>query len=401
MSGLARKLLLGFALLGLAASSVAAWVHYHLLTNPNYSSFCDVSATVSCSEAYLSRYGSFLGVPVAVGGVLFFALILVLLWGSRGSRAQAEAIAGYIFTLSTLGLAVVLYLAYASFFILKMLCLLCASTYIAVIGIFIIAGGASSLPMKSLPGRAIRDLRALIMSPVAFVVTLLYIGAAAAAILLFPHESVVEARQAAAAPPPALTDVQKSELERWWDMQEKVDMPFPNDGAKVLIVKFNDYQCPPCRQTYFAYEPILAQYKDRPKDVKYVMEHFPLDPKCNSAVTTLMHPAACDAAAAAEMAKQKGTATYDKLTDWFFVNQDKLSPATVREAARDVAGIGNFDAGYPKAIQEVKTEASIGGVLGVKSTPTFFINGRRLVGGQSPVVMQGIIDLELKRAAQK
>jgi uncharacterized membrane protein/protein-disulfide isomerase len=400
MSGVARKLLVGFALLGLAASSVAAWVHYHLLTNPNYSSFCDVSASVSCSEAYLSRFGSFLGVPVAVGGVLFFLLVVVLLWGSRGSLPQAEAIAGYIFALSTLALAVVLYLAYASFFILKTLCLLCASTYIAVIGIFIISGGASSLPMKSLPGRAVRDLRALILSPVAFVVTLIYVGAAAAGILLFPHESVVEARPATA-PPPALTDAQKSELEKWWELQEKVDVPFPNDGAKVLIVKFNDYQCPPCRQTYFAYEPILAQYKDRPQDVKYLMKHFPLDPRCNSAVSNMLHPAACDAAAAAVMAQQKGVATFDKITDWFFVNQDKLSPATVREAARDVAGINNFDAGYARAIQEVKTEASTGGVLGVKSTPTFFINGRRVVGGLQPQVLQGIIDLELKRAVQK
>ncbi|PYR78338.1 MAG: hypothetical protein DMF86_06105 [Acidobacteria bacterium] len=397
MSGLARKLLLGFALLGLAASLASSWVHYHLLTNPDYTSFCDVSKGVSCSEAYLSRYGSLFGVPVALGGVLFFALVLVLLWASRASRAQAEAIAGYLFALSTIALAVVLYLAYASFFILKTVCLFCATTYIAVIGVFIISGGASSLPMKSLPGRAARDVRALVMSPIAFVIALLYLGAAAAGILLFPHESVVEARQASAQPPP-LSDAQKSELERWWDLQPKVDMPFSNDGAKVLVVKFNDYQCPPCRQTYFAYEPILAQYKDRPQDVKYLMKHFPLDPKCNSSVTQMVHPAACDAAAAAVVAQEKSKATFDKLTDWFFVNQDRLSPAVVREAARDVAGIADFDARYAKAIQQVKTDASIGGVLGVGKTPTFFINGRKLEGGQAPVVMQGIIDLELKRA---
>ena len=65
--------------------------------------------------------------------------------------------------------------------------------------------------------------------------------------------------------------------------QERVEVPFANDGAKVLVVKFNDYQCPPCRQTYFAYEPILAKYKDRPKDVKYLLRHFPLDPQCNTA----------------------------------------------------------------------------------------------------------------------
>ena len=68
MSTLARRLLVAFALLGLAASSAATYVHYNLIKNPDYSSFCDINATVSCKAAYLSRYGSVAGVPVAVGG---------------------------------------------------------------------------------------------------------------------------------------------------------------------------------------------------------------------------------------------------------------------------------------------------------------------------------------------
>ncbi len=163
----------------------------------------------------------------------------------------------------------------------------------------------------------------------------------------------------------------------------------------MLVVKFNDYQCPPCKQTYVAYEPILARYK--PADVKYLMKHFPLNPECNSAVSSLVHPAACDAAAAAEMARSKGT--FDQLTAWFFAHQEELSPATVRTAAKDAGGIGDFDAGYAKAIQEVKTEASTGAVLGVRKTPTFFINGRRLEGGLPPQYFEAAIELELKRAS--
>ena len=90
--------------------------------------------------------------------------------------------------------------------------------------------------------------------------------------------------------------------------------------------------------------------------------------------------------------------TFDKLTDWFFVHQDELSPATVRQAAKDVGGISDFDAGYDKALQEVKTEASVGAALGVTSTPTFFVNGRRLKGGLPPQYLEAAIELELKRA---
>jgi len=393
MSSLARKLLIAFALLGLVASSAATWVHYHLIKNPDFSSFCDINATISCKQAYLSRYGSVGGVPVAVGGLVFFVLVLLLVWGSTGKSRIADSAPAYIFAASTLALAVVLYLAYASFFVLKEVCPLCVTTYAAVIGIFVISGGASSVPMSSLPRRSLRDAAVLMSSPIALVVALLFVGGAASTVELFPR---AEERPVVQVQP--LAQDQRSELERWWELQPKMDLPYGNEGAKVLIVKFNDFQCPPCKATYFAYESVLAKYKDRPQDVKFLLKHFPLNPACNSAVQNMVHPAACDAAAAAVMAKSKGT--FDKLTDWFFMHQEQLSPSTVRDAAKDVGGITDWDAQYPKAIQEVKTDASTGAVLGVGSTPTFFLNGRKVVPAVSPAALEALIEMELKKPAQ-
>ena len=392
MSARARKLLVAFGVLGLAASVAAAWVHYHLLVNPDYSSFCDISATVSCKQAYLSRYGSVAGVPVALGGVVFFTLVLLLAWAGRAGSQAADSAPAYILALSTVALGVVLYLGYASFFILKEVCPICVTTYVAVIGVFIIAGGASSVPISSVPRRALRDLRVLVTRPIALIIAMLFLGGAGSAIAFFPHAS--QSGSSAKAQVPTLTEEQRSAFERWWAVQEKVDVPYPSDGAKVLVVKFNDYQCPPCRQTYYAYESILTKYP--PSDVKYLMKHFPLDPKCNSAIRSLVHPAACDAAAAAVMARTKGT--FDRLTAWFFAHQETLSAATIRTAAKEVGKIDDFDAEYPNAIQEVRTDASAGGVLGVQSTPTFFVNGRRIKGGLPPEYFEAAIELELKRA---
>jgi len=53
-----------------------------LLHDPSYRSFCDVSATVSCTDAYLSRYGSVAGVPTALFGVLWFLFVLLLAAGA-------------------------------------------------------------------------------------------------------------------------------------------------------------------------------------------------------------------------------------------------------------------------------------------------------------------------------
>ena len=62
--GQARLALL-FAVIGLGASVWAAYVHYHLLYDPHYTSLCDVNATVSCTTVYQSRFSMFRGVPVA------------------------------------------------------------------------------------------------------------------------------------------------------------------------------------------------------------------------------------------------------------------------------------------------------------------------------------------------
>ena len=167
-----------------------------LLTDPTYVSFCDVSSNVSCTQAYVSRYGSFMGVPVALGGVIFFAVAAALagIGGSTTSRARDNA-PGYIFIWSTIGLAFVMYLAWASYVVLGLFCILCAITYVSVIALFIISGGATKYPMTSMPGRAARDLRTLVSSPIALAM-LLVIGVGSAVLIAsFPSEQVAQAAQ--------------------------------------------------------------------------------------------------------------------------------------------------------------------------------------------------------------
>jgi uncharacterized membrane protein/protein-disulfide isomerase len=390
----ARALLFAFAIIGLVASAAATWVHYQLLRNPDYSAFCDINTTVSCRDAYLSQYGSIGGIPVAVGGLFFFVFVLLLLWAGRGRSRAADSVPAYLLVASTLGLGFVLYLAYASFFVLKQACPLCIATYIAVIGVFVLSSRYASIPFSRVPGRAMQDVGAAARSPMALLLTVLFIGGAVAVITAFPTPE----ERPSIAPLVPLPQDQRAELARWFDLQPKVDLPFPTNGAKVVIVKFNDFQCPPCKATYFGYEPVVAKYKDRPHDVQFLLKHFPLEPECNPNVTNTAHPAACDAAAAELMAQQRGTA--DKLTDWFFMHQEELSPATVRRAAREVGHVDDFDARYTQVLEEVRKDATIGGKAGVESTPTFFVNARKVAPAVSPSALDALIELELQRAKE-
>lgn len=403
MTPLARKLLMLFALLGLGASSAATYVHYNLIRNPDYSSFCDINATVSCKAAYLSEYGSLGGVPVAVGGIIFFGWVLLMLWGATGKSRIKDSAPAYIFAGSTLALAVVLYLAYASFFVLKEICPLCVATYVAVIGIFVVSGGASSVPMSSLPTRALADMRVLLATPMALVIALLFVAGTALGVTTFPREAALAASSAtpavAAAPLAPLDAQQQAELEQWWAMQPlSPNFPYPNDGAKVLIVEFADFQCPHCKQMYLAYKPILERVMaQHPKDVKFIFKTWPISSKCNPTVPGINFQATCEASAAYQMAKKTGAD--ERMKDWFFVNQEQISIATVKRVADEMAGVKDFDAEYQKVIGQVRTDASIGSSLGVNSTPSFFVNGRRIPGGgMPPQYFEALLDLELKKA---
>jgi uncharacterized membrane protein len=394
-----RTPLLLFSALGLGASLTSSYVHYNLLVNPSFSSFCDVNATVSCTQAYLSPYGSFLGIPVALAGVFFFAVVLGItaLSGQKTPRA-GESAPAYVFALSTVGLAFVLYLGYASFFILHAVCILCVITYISVIAVFLISAAATSFPLSTLPKRLGPDLRTMASSPAALILAVLFAVGGVTIKATFPNE---QAAQQAAAQTPAdfapLSDQQKADLVKWWDVQPKAEVPVPNDGVKVLMVKFNDYQCPACGQTYRAYAGLIDKWT-KTGQFKFVSKHFPLDSKCNTGTT--LHPAACEAAAAVVMARRKGDGSAEKLEDWFFNHQGPplLTVDQVKAAARDVGGIPDFDAKYASAVVEVKNEAGMGVMLGVKSTPTFFINGH-MTAGQDPRVIDALIDLEMKRAS--
>ncbi|HXG57320.1 MAG TPA: vitamin K epoxide reductase family protein [Vicinamibacterales bacterium] len=400
MSSKSRILVLAFALLGLGASAISTYVHYKLVTQPSYASFCDVNATVSCTEAYLSRYGSFVGVPVALAGVTFFAAIVVLagLVGGPVSSSRENAPA-YIFALSTIGLAFALYLGWASYVVLKVFCILCAITYVSVIAIFIISGGATTFPMMTLPRRASRDIGLLVSTPSALLVLLLLLGGSVGAVALFPREgsgpqAATTAIQEGYAP---LPPDQRLKLEQWWEVQTRVDLPIDMNGARVQIVKFSDYQCPGCGAAHNSFRRVLPQYEG--KGVQFLLKHYPLEPECNPNVPQGNHYAACEAAAAYVMAR--GNPNQQKLDDWLFANQATLTGDSVRQAAREQAGITDFDARYPAALQEVKTDASLGGLLKVASTPTVYLNGRLIAGKGAglppPAYIAALIDIELKR----
>jgi uncharacterized membrane protein/protein-disulfide isomerase len=396
MSRTAARLALAFALLGLGASTTASYTHYQLLTDSSYLSFCDVSATVSCSQVYASRFGSVAGVPVAVFGAIWFALATLLAAAALKARpAVQESVAGYLFAGSTLSLSAILYLGYASFAILQLVCLVCLVTYAAVIGLFLVSGAATAIPMRTLPSRAVSDLRVLASSPAAVALAVLFLAGSVAALAFFPRDG---AEALAAAPAAGEAEQNRaSDFERWYNAQPRMSLVLPMDGAKVLVVKFNDYQCPACADTHAAYKSVFEKFEQaHPGAVRLTLKDFPLEPECNANVSTNLHPAACEAAVAVRLAREQDRA--DAVEEWLFANQRQLTPDAVRQAAREVGQVADMESRYEMTLESVRADISYGRQLGVRSTPTFFINGVMIPGGLPPQLFEQAIAYELQRA---
>lgn len=391
-----RLLLTLLALAGLASAVSSLYVHVQLLRQPGYASFCDVSATVSCSQVYQSRYAYLFGVPVALlGGLWYLGVLLVLAGSWRGWPSLRENSSGYVFLLSTAGLGFVIYMAYASLAILKIVCLMCVVTYIAVAALFIISGTRTSYPMTTIPRRLRQDAKAAVASPASLALLLVFLVGATTAIAFFPRGGPAAPQAAGQA---AAADRQ-SEFVRYWESQPRTQLPVAADGAAVVIVRFADYQCPYCVQSHKDYKPVVARYNAQyPGSVKIIDKDYPLEGECNPNASGGAHVAACEAAAAVRAARAKGRE--EAMQDWLVENYQTLTPASVRTAVRDIAGVTDFDAQYPSLLVSIKGDVALGSILGVKRTPTFFVNGVKVEGALAVPYLEMAIQLELKKAGK-
>jgi protein-disulfide isomerase len=171
----------------------------------------------------------------------------------------------------------------------------------------------------------------------------------------------------------------------------KVDVPdnspsFGPKHAKVTIVEWSDFECPFCGRVV----PTLAKIKETyGKDVRVVFRHQPLP----------FHPNAKPAAEAAMAAHEQGK--FWEMHDKLFSNQKSLDRTTFEKYAEELRlDVGKFKAALDsgKYRAQIEADSAAGSAVGANGTPTFFINGRQLVGAQPFEAFKQAIDEEMGKA---
>ncbi|HVZ87802.1 MAG TPA: thioredoxin domain-containing protein [Polyangia bacterium] len=159
-------------------------------------------------------------------------------------------------------------------------------------------------------------------------------------------------------------------------------------ATKVTMVEFSDFQCPFCKRA----EPTVKQMLDKyGKDLALVWMNQPLP----------FHEHAMDAATAFQAAARQGADKAWKLHDKMYENNTALTRADIEKYAGEVGlNVGKWKKDWddPKVKEEVTQDQGVGNQVGANGTPTFFINGRQIVGAQEASAFEKIIDDEIKEA---
>ena len=166
--------------------------------------------------------------------------------------------------------------------------------------------------------------------------------------------------------------------------------------ATITIVEYSDFECPVCRSLHDVLRGLLPKYPQ----VKVVFKDFPLE---------ALHPWARTAAIAGRCAYQQDSKAFWKLYDLIYDNQEVISASNAWDKMLEYAGRSGLNVdtfkscmSSPQASGEVDASLNNGKELDVRSTPTVFVNGRR-INGADPHVLQQYIDYELaqQKAAKK
>ncbi len=157
-----------------------------------------------------------------------------------------------------------------------------------------------------------------------------------------------------------------------------------NKNASVTIVEFSDFQCPYCAKSQPVLEAVLKAY---PEDVKLVYKNYPLP----------FHRQARNAAKAFLAAGEQGK--FWEMHDLIFENYNRLSVKKFNEFAEQIGlDVNKFMADYNsnKYDMQIQIDISLGNKVGIRGTPTFFVNGKRMMR-RSFADFKEAIDKSLKK----
>lgn len=189
------------------------------------------------------------------------------------------------------------------------------------------------------------------------------------------------------------------------DLMSKIDVKGrPIRGAKdakVVVVNFDDFECPFCSRMHQTLFPeLLKEYGDR---VEFIYKDYPL---------TEIHPWAVHAAVNADCLADQNSEAYWDFADYIHANKQEVDKEKTPEARFEALDKMTLLQGQKHNLDSAKLQACVKAQnqdavrasmkeadgLGVNATPTLFINGRKIDGAVPIDEVRAALDSALQDA---
>lgn len=400
---------LALVLLGAAVSGVLLLQHYGEPSAVSaVAAACGEGNESGCDRVNQSPWAKLGGLPLAAIGLAFYlSLAALLVLGSQAPDA-AGAAARLAGVLLMLGLAVDVVLLALQAFSIGAFCKLCLTTYaLSAAALFalwparkagLLSGSASGRLLAygwgiatlacfllavawnaALTARAEQRAGAILGAPVAAAST----AASAAAVPAGDAQAEVRRLKGILDDPRKYEEYLQQKAVQDFESAKVQDIVLegvPTKGAadaRIKVVEYSDFLCPFCRAIAGAFRDFIPQSQGR---VSVSFKNYPLDQACNPSLNHTVHPGACLLARGAICANAQGR---------FWEYHDKVFAAPPADPGRDTllglataAGLDGARLGAclesPETTARLQAEIAEAQRLAVNSTPSLFINGKKL-----------------------
>ncbi len=374
------------ALISISLHVYLAAQHYKLKFGEGVGkSLCDINATFSCAAVSASEFSTIFGIPIAVLGawtnfILAMILFVALLLGSEG-----ESWRRYGFWLSALSAIASLVMGSISATSMTVYCPFCIVLYVLSLEIAIVlALSLSGNPLKYLHQDAVEFIKG--QRGMWIMLALIPVGSWVVNYGAYKKVGGVRNMELAI-----------SEQILIWESSPKYDfdtstaITLGRADAPIQIVEFADFRCGHCRDA----APRLELFAKSHPDVAVHLLFFPLDGDCNESFER-SSGISCRLSKIAYCVTKQDSQKGHQLKNWVFEEQARFSTLTSVDDNMELYfnEIG-MDWPQSKACAEEKSthevisaQAKQGAKAQIQGTPTVFMNGRMLPGGQLLPVLE-------------
>ncbi len=375
-----KKIWIGvLSFIGFITTIKLAIIYYDANYNPYaLASFCSINEFIDCDSVAKTSESQFWGIPLAYWGMFLYLFMIMLLFADKLKNCRflkfLEVFKNpldYIASLGLISFIISMILLFISLHEIKMLCILCAATYILN---FII--GAVAVDVKN--GGFWHSIKQSFFDFIDAVKVKKYLAMFLVVMVLATGGLTYT----------TMSNVFTPQIKKKKEYQEFVNAKFnkyavsgnqlgDKDG-KVIVEIYSDYRCPMCR----SHNIMMHKLAKELKNVKFVHHNFPLCTECNPFImqTILGHEDSCMLARYAYAAEKQG--------DFWAMNTLLFDAKPVDEkAVISLAGkLGldvkklEQDANSIEAMNAVRNDIELATDQGFNGTPVTVVNGKSHIG---------------------